>query len=106
MYTPDKWMVVKLESPKGIHYRVFAVWRGGYLHGDSWQLNSGITSVTEDKHYYYFNGQSGSVYQCHKEMYGTSLYGEGVLANMIEQSKDDVKITVLEDQNWMDVNYE
>lgn len=106
MYTPDKWMVVKLESPKSTHYRVFATWKGGYTYGDAWKLNSGIVSVEEDKEYYYFNGASGSVYQCHKEMYGTTFYGQSVIADMIERSKERLTITVLDDQNWMDVKYE
>jgi hypothetical protein len=106
MYTPDKWMVVKLESPQSSHYRVFATWKGGYMNGDSWKLNSGIVSVEEDAEFYYFNGSSGSVYQCHKEMYGTTFYGQSVLADMIERSKDRLTITVLDDQNWTDMKYE
>ena len=106
MYTPDRWMVVKLESPQNTHYRVFATWKGGYTSGDSWRLNSGISSVTEDKTHYYFNGQSGSVYKCHKEMYGTIVYGQSVMADIIERHKENVSITVLDDQNWMEMKYE
>lgn len=107
MYTPDKWLIVKLESEKDIHYRVFATWYGGYLHGDSWQLNSGIVSVTEDEKYYYFNGASGSVYQCLKGAYGHSGYSGSVLHRLIEKSKTQgTTITVLEDKDWMKVKYE
>lgn len=103
MYTPDKWLVVKIngESP---HYRVFGSWYGGYLNGDSWRMNSGITKVTEEGDYYLFEGSSGSVYKCHKNAHGISGYGMGVLSNMIESQpeldiqmlSEDVKITELE----------
>jgi hypothetical protein len=106
-YTPDKWLVVKLDHDGETHYRVFATWYGGYLHGDSWQLNSGIVSVIEDEKCYYFNGVSGSVYQCFKGAYGHSGYSGSVLHGLIEDSKaNGIIITVLEDQDWMKVNYE
>ena len=47
MYTPDGWMIVKITGTNP-HYRVFGSWRGGYLSGDSWRMNSGIISVKED----------------------------------------------------------
>ncbi len=105
-YTPDKWLVVKLESPESTHYRVFATWYGGYLHGDSWRMNSGIVSVTEDEKCYYFNGASGSVYQCFKGAYGHSGYSGSVLHNLIEKSKaNGIIITLLENQNWIELEY-
>jgi hypothetical protein len=78
-YNPDKWMLIKLTNPNGqVHYRVFGSWSGSYLDGDSWRMNSGIVGVTEDDKYYYFEGSSGSVYACHKEMYGATAYGYSV----------------------------
>ena len=69
MYTPEEWALVKIGGTDP-HYRVFGSWRGGYLTGDSWRLNSGVVSVEEDGDYYLFHGHTGSVYSCHKEAYG------------------------------------
>jgi hypothetical protein len=34
-YTPDKWLVVKIEGKEfPLTYKVFACWHGGYLDGD------------------------------------------------------------------------
>ncbi len=97
-YTPDKWIIIKIDSKNDPHYRVFATWSGGYLTGDSWKMNSGIVSVTEDEDYYYFKGSSGSTYKCHKAMKGQSTsYGWMVLEDFIKQSegRDDVKVIAM-----------
>lgn len=70
MYTPERWMIVKIEHPKETVYKVLAGWRGGYLEGDSWRMNSGITKVEDDGEHYIFHGHSGSQYICHKECEG------------------------------------
>lgn len=103
MYTPDKWLLIKING-KDPHYRVFASWYGGYIGSDSWRMNSGITSVTEDDNFYYFHGSSGSTYNCHKKSHGISGYGSSVLNNIIEKQpeldiqilSEDVKILELE----------
>lgn len=89
-YTPDKWLIVKVTNTTDntSHYRVFASWYGGYLGADAWKLNSGITKVTENIDYYFFEGASGSTYVCHKGSYGSNGYGSGVLANLIKKSKE------------------
>ena len=46
-YKPDNWVVIKMDGDNP-HYRVLAGWSGGYLHGDSWKINSGITRVEDD----------------------------------------------------------
>jgi hypothetical protein len=108
-YTPDKWVVLKIEGPDiPLHYKVFACWYGGYLKGDSWKLNSGITKVTKDGEFYFFKGHSGSVYKCHEKTYGTNMYGTGVLNNIIEKSKE-IKTsveTLSEDTNWLNIKYD
>jgi len=108
-YNPDKWMVVKITgNDLPPVYKVFACWSGGYLDGDSWKLNSGITKVTEKIDYIFFDGSSGSVYACRKGMYGSTAYGYGVLQNFIKKAADNgVTIEVLpETTNWLEINYE
>jgi hypothetical protein len=108
-YTPDKWAVVKISSEEDPPiYKVFACWYGGYAGSDSWKLNSGITSAAFEDNVYYFNGSSGSVYECHKDNYGTNMYGGSVLHKMIDGAgKNGVTIEILpEDTNWLEINYD
>jgi hypothetical protein len=102
-YNPDKWVVVKIigKDTPPIH-KVFACWFGGYLDGDSWKLNSGITTVKENTDYYFFDGSSGSCYACRKGMYGTNLYGQGVLNNLIDKIERAGGTCVIlpEETNW------
>jgi hypothetical protein len=85
-YYPDSWAIVKITGTDP-HYRVFGSWSGGYLDGDSWKLNSGITDVTETETHYHFKGHSGSEYVCHKESYGVrSIHNIGVLTDLCERS--------------------
>lgn len=108
-YTPDKWVVVKISSDKSppVH-KVFACWYGGWAGSDSWKLNSGITKATLEGFVYSFEGSSGSVYDCHKDCYGTNGYGGSVLNQMIANaSKNGITIEILpEDTNWLDIHYE
>lgn len=77
-YAPDKWMLIQITG-RDPHYRVFGSWSGGYLGSDSWRMNSGIVAVKQVGDYYFFMGHTGSVYRCHKDMYGANVYGYGVL---------------------------
>lgn len=91
---PDRWVIIKL--PDNI-YKVFAMWQGGYLSGDAWRLNSGITRVAQDDKAWYFYGHSGSCYRCFKDRYGITGYGMSVLSNI----KDKVDIDILEPrEDW------
>lgn len=82
-YQPDRWVIVKLPS----HYRVFGMWQGGYLDGDSWRLNSGITNAVGFDDSFSILGYSGSVYEVAKGGYGLTAYGSGVLREAIEKEK-------------------
>jgi hypothetical protein len=108
-YHPDKWVVVKItgKDTPPVH-KVFACWSGGYLDGDSWKLNSGITKVTDKGDYFFFDGSSGSCYACRKGMYGTNLYGHGVLNNLIDkiEKADGTCVILPEDTNWLELTYE
>jgi len=91
-YTPDSWQLVKINGTDP-HYRIFGSWSGGYLYGDSWKLNSGVTDVTEDDKYFYFYGYSGSVYQCHKNGYGIrSPYNTSVILDYCEKSQGTMEL--------------
>ena len=91
---PDNWVVVKVDED---FYKVLAGWSGGYLDGDSWRLNSGITKVEEDGDYWLFIGESGSVYQCHKEGYGVRMN----IAGQVKQLKELGCELMSEETDWM-----
>ena len=109
-YNPDLWVVVKITGNKDNPpcHKVFATWSGGYAGADTWKLNSGITQAWFVENVYSFEGSSGSVYHCHKDCYGTNLYGHGVINNLISQAEaQGVTIEILPEQtNWLEINYE
>ena len=107
-YTPDRWVIVKITTPKERLYKVFASWSGGYGGSDSWKMNSGITraSLVDDR--WEFDGYSGSVYSCHKESYGVSGYNGNVLQNFINKATEiDAVIEIMPgDTNWSNLDYD
>ena len=107
-YKPDRWVVVKIVTPKERLYKVFASWSGGYGGSDSWKMNSGITraSLVDDR--WEFDGYSGSVYSCHKESYGVSGYNGNVLQNFINKATEiDAVIEIMPgDTNWSNLDYD
>ena len=108
-YRPDKWVVVKITGKDYAPvYKVFASWYGGWAGSDSWKLNSGITKATLEGNVYSFEGSSGSVYECHKDVYGTNMYGGSVLSGLIEKvEKSGGMVEILsENTNWLEINYE
>lgn len=90
MYTPDGWVLLKIEEEgEEPFYKVFGAFRGGFLNGDGWRMNSGVVGVEEDEEYFYFKGSSGSLYKCHKEGYGRlGYYATGVLNQVEEEVKE------------------
>ena len=86
-YTPNRWVIVKITGDDP-HYRVLGAWRGSYLEGDSWRMNSGIRSVYDADDHWFFYGSSGSVYWCHKKAYGLT----GLTASVIEQHGSRVSL--------------
>jgi hypothetical protein len=90
--SPDNWVLVKITGTHP-HYRVFCTWRGGYLSGDAWRMNSGVVGVTEDQEHYYFQGHSGSLYTCHKHTYGwLGSYGNSVLCDYVDKSNGMMEV--------------
>jgi hypothetical protein len=107
-YTPDRWCVIRIPSPKETIYKVFASWSGGYAGSDSWKLNSGITQAVLVDGAWEFEGSSGSVYRCRVGSYGTNNYGHGVLDSMIRDAKTaGMDIDILsEDTDWAHLDYD
>lgn len=106
MNKPDRWVVLKMSTQDSeTIYKVFATWFGGYLDGDSWKINSGITDMREDEDYFYFIGFSGSEYACRKGAYGTNSYTQGVLSSIIDNAhKVNSSVEVMpEDTNWSSI---
>jgi len=97
MYTPDNWVIIKLNGPDP-HYRVLAGWSGGYTTGDSWRLNSGITHHEFDGDYWYFKGSTGSCYKCYVASYEIKMNIAHVWAKLQKLNGD--KVELLEDQAW------
>jgi hypothetical protein len=107
-YCPDKWVLLKIQSPGQTTYKILASWGGSYLHGQSWKLNSGCTKIEEEDNHYLFHGYSGSVYKCHKEMYGMTFYTQGILNSWLEDTKDaeGISVTMMpEETNFMEIEY-
>lgn len=79
-YRPDRWMLVKIErEEKEPIYKVLGTWFGGYLNGDSWKMNSGVTKVRDLEEVLVFVGYTGSEYVCRKDAYGLSAYTASVV---------------------------
>lgn len=102
-YFPDNWVVLKMAPGSETLYKVLAGWSGGYLDGDSWRMNSGITKVTEEgDDYLKFWGHSGSCYVCHKSNYGLRMNNSGIYNQLKEKFSDDVEL-MPEDTDWGDL---
>lgn len=104
-YNPNTWVMLEIKNDGKTYYKIFGGWGGGYLDGDSWRMNSGVESVTEDDDYYYFKGASGSVYQCYKKMYGIrGSYCGNVLNSLLKNGGDQVRV-VDEEEDFMNIDY-
>lgn len=105
-FFPDSWVILKVADPttdsKQYFYKVLAGWSGGYLDGDSWRMNSGITSVEMEDDKYIFSGESGSRYYCHKDTYGLRLSTNGIYQKMKANFGDDVQL-LDPDTNWLEL---
>lgn len=86
-YFPDRWVIVKITHHDQTVYKVFGTWFGGFVEPENWRLNSGITRVEYKQGQYLFYGNSGSVYHCHEDDYGTTLYSSSILNGWIERAK-------------------
>ena len=107
-YNPDKWVVFKItQKDASPLYKVFASWYGSYTNPESWRMNSGIAKVSLYEDVYSFEGYSGSVYECNKDSYGCSIYGDGIILGMCANAEmQGVEIEILpEETNWLEIKY-
>jgi len=105
-YSPDSWVVLKIKPGKGAFpfYKVLAGWSGGYLSGDSWRMNSGITLTFDHEDEVHFYGESGSVYRCPKGAYGLRMSTAGIYNQLIEKQEFGGQIQLMpEDTDWMEL---
>ena len=102
-YTCDNWVVIKMKGDDP-HYRLLVGTSGGYLDGDSWRMNSGITKLEESEGAYYFSGSSGSTYRCGKGSYTLRMNNAHIWARMQELHGDKVEM-MPEDTDWMKMDW-
>lgn len=95
VYTPDKWVVVRVTTKSGEQVdKVLGGWYGGFAGSDHWRLNSGIESVKECNDRFEFYGYSGSVYVCYKPLYGLTHLTAGLLKGWTDRN---INIDILEE---------
>jgi hypothetical protein len=99
-YKPNKWIILKITADNKVYYKVLAGWNGGYLDGLSWRMNSGITKIILDDNFYYFHGYSGSVYKCHKNLYGTNSVMDSVIREISMTHGSNYNYEILENQDF------
>ena len=101
--TPDNWVIIHLKG-EDPHYRVLGGWSGGYTQGDSWRLNSGISSVKKNENFFVFFGASGSSYVCHEDTYGLRMNNAHIWSQLQEIHGDKVEI-MPEDTDWRTLDW-
>ena len=114
-YNPDNWVVVKITkrnpddgNSSDTIYKVLGGWSGDFIEGDSWRMNSGITSVTIDESTFAFHGSSGSTYYCSKDMYKLRMNTSGIFNRLKEYAEADESFTfelMPEDTDWATLDY-
>lgn len=93
---PDKWVVIKIINGDNTIFKVVGTWYGGYLGADRYKFNSGITEIAEYEDLIHFYGASGSCYICNKHEYGTNMFTQGIINELIEDSKKlNVQIEII-----------
>lgn len=105
-YTPDKWVMVELKTPKETLYKVLASWYGGFAGSNSWKLSSGVTSVNETEEAYEYTNYSGSLYVCYKGIYGMSMYTMSIYSSWADQASEGVSIRVIDEQDLKGLKFD
>lgn len=85
-YTPDRWVIVRINTSEGQIDKILSSWYGGFAGSDEWRFSSGITKIedkTEDSYpHYLIHNHSGSIYTCHKNNLGMSSYTSSVYLSL------------------------
>ena len=106
MHTPDKWVILEIESPDDKVRKILSSWYGGYAHGDSWRLSSGITEIEDKDDHYLIHNESGSIYQCFKESQGMNNFTASIFEEWLQKIPDNVRMEVVSithlNQNYKD----
>lgn len=91
-YTPDCWVIVQIPTKhpnQPAFHKVLGGWAGGYLDGDYWRLNSGITRVESEDDIgnitFYIYGYSGSSYICPETSYGLRFSTAGIAQELVRK---------------------
>lgn len=101
-YNPDKWVIVKFKKKDEVWYKVLGTWVGGYLHGASWRMSSGLEKVEDAGEIYKMHNYSGSIYECHKQMEQLHYVAAGILEQLKEQGKKEkVKVSVIKLKQYL-----
>ena len=102
-YTPDSWIIVKIQSENyGTIYKVLAGWSGSYLYGASWKLSSGIVTFEDKGEYYESLQDSGSTYMLYKSSEQMIGIMAGAFASFEEQLKgNDGAIEVIDSGDYV-----
>ena len=105
-YTPDSWVIVKIQSEKyGTIHKVLAGWAGSYLYGASWKLSSGIATFEDKGKYYESLQDSGSTYVLYKSSERMGAIMAGTFASFEEQLKrNDGTIEVIDSGDYVNSN--
>ena len=88
-YTPDRWVIIELASPKMTVRKILSGNYGGYLGADTWRLSSGITEVIDNGEHWEIHNESGSVYHCYKNGEGFSNLMSAVFAGWAQQTHEE-----------------
>lgn len=92
MERPDHWLCLEITLDDGaIVHKILAGWNGGYLQGNSWRLNSGIKHISVQNDKYIVYGYSGSKYHCFKHNEENAFSISGVLHQLQNTGKVEVK---------------
>lgn len=104
IYTPDAWTVLRIAYKDEVIYKVMGGWYGGYLHGDSWQLNSGIVAFEKEGEFWLFHGHSGSTYKCHENSERMTGLMSMILGSWMEDADPIITIVPIDELDLEDVS--
>ena len=93
-HTPNVWVIVELSGNKvqSRYHRILAGWYGGFAGSDSWRMSSGITKIVDKDTYWEVHNDSGSIYNCYKDIERFSGYTQNVYHSYQEENCDDISM--------------